>query len=217
MPILSASGSIVCIKLALNAGNQVRMHQNGFLQLDLLDGMSRLHIWSEELPKAQDPRTPIHNHTFDFNSQIILGKLTHVEYDWIEIIEEQDGLEQLPVGINNDDPVCYLYTGSGDYQNLVPVGVEGTVHETGRFDFGVDDVYSFQHERYHDSWGNGLTATIMTKTALNQIPRATVVVPLGEGGPDNSFRRDQYPQELLMPFVQGVLAGLMDLDGRRHV
>lgn len=187
------------IERALAAGNQLRLHQNGFIQLDLPDEKSRLHVWSEELPKAQDPRTPIHNHRFCFKSKIIVGELTHQEYIWVPAERARDG-----------DVVCRLYTGSGDYQNLVlaPEPYEGAVWEGGTFIYQVGDEYHFQHGAYHDSWGKGLTATIMTKTETDCIPYATVVVPLGEGGPDNDFRRDQYPQEVLMPFVAGVLAEL---------
>lgn len=207
MQLLSASEIIACINSALSAGNQIRMHQNGFLQLDLLDGKSRLHIWSEELPKAQDPRTPIHNHRFCFDSKVILGKLTHVKYEYVPAIQAKNG-----------EGVCQLFTGAGDYEHLVLVkDTEGAVREKVRFDFSAGELYSFGHGLYHDTWGNGLTATIMTKTVTDCIPFATVVVPLGEGGPDNTFRRDQYKQRELMPFVLDVIDTLWELDNRRHV
>lgn len=196
------------IERALAEGNRLRLHQNGFIQLDLL-GLenSRLHIWSQGMPKAQDPRTPIHNHTFCFKSTIIVGELTNVEYNWVDADRAVNG-----------DPVCHLYTGSGDYEELVVVPEsEGTFYEFNKHTYKPGYTYHFPHGAYHDSWGNGLTATIMTKTNIGCISQATVVVPLGEGGPDNSFRRDQYPQEELMPFVLDVLSGLHELDNRRHV
>lgn len=205
MNILTPGESTVLINLALMAGNQPRLHQNGFVQLDLLDGNSRLHIWSDHMLKAQDPRTPIHNHRFSFSSQVILGQLTHVEYEWVN---ERSRMNE----ILDSDIVCELFTGAGDYEHLVPTGQMGTYHETGRFQLPAGMRYTFEHSRYHDSWGHGLTATIMTKMEVDKIPFATVVVPLGEGGPDNEFRRDQYSQDELMPFVRDVLAGLQALN-----
>lgn len=208
--LLSTNESIRVINQALAAGNQLRLHQNGFIQLDMMDGVSRLHIWADDMLKAQDPRTPIHNHRFCFESQVILGQLTHVEYEWLN---EETHMNN----IQNNDPVCELFTGAGDYEHLVSTGQMGTVHMTGQFQLPAGRMYSFSHGFYHDSWGHGLTATIMTKTEVDCIPFATVVVPLGEGGPDNNFRRDQYPQSDMMEYVARVLEALHELDNRRHV
>lgn len=208
--MISNQEAILLINLALGAGKQLRLHQNGFIQLDLLADNFRLHIWSPNMPKAQDPRTPIHNHTFDFSSQVLVGELVHQEYEWIP--------ERSRIGeIVDQDIICELFTGAGDYEHLVPTGVMGTYHEGERLVIQPGYTYAFQHGKYHDSWADKLTATIMHKTAVHQIAMATVVVPLAEGGPDNDFRRDQYPQETLMPFVARVIGSLQDLENRRHV
>lgn len=184
------------IEAALAEDNKLRLHQNGFIQLDLLDD-TRLHIWDENIPVAQSPRSPIHNHTFSFYSQVLTGELTHVEYDWINLKDIKPALKT--------DMVYCLYTGSGDYQNLVSTQIWGTARESSRLVIPAGEAYRFKYGLYHDSFGKGLTATIMTKTEVNRIPFATVVCEPAIGAPDNSFRRDKYPQHVLMPFVKAVL------------
>lgn len=63
--------------------------------------------------------------------------------------------------------------------------------------------------RFHLSEGEGLTATIMVKTAtgLQLFPR--IAVPVGVD-PDNNFRRHQYDDGMLMRYVEMVL-GMIDI------
>lgn len=187
---------------ALREGNQLRLHQNGFIQLDLLDGKSRLHIWDKEIPPAQNPRSPVHNHRFCFSSYILCGELINQHYTW----HSTEEMYSLP--IKDNDPYCELYTGSGDYQNLVPLGIAGTVREGRGVSYTAGERYFFPHGAYHDNFFHGLTATIMTKEHENCIPLASVVVEPGTGAPDNAFRRDKYSQQELIPFVEQVLERL---------
>lgn len=189
------------IEASLAEGNKLRLHQNGFIQLDLIPN-TRLHIWDENIPVAQSPRSPIHNHTFSFYSQVLTGELTHIEYEWI-------GIEQVYTKpIRDEDIVQGLYFGSGDYENLIFTGIWGTSRETSRLIIPAGEAYTFKYGLYHDSLGKGLTATIMTKTDMNRIPFATVVCEPAIGAPDNTFRRDKYPQHVLMPFIEAVLKKL---------
>lgn len=200
--MISNDKAIVLIERALSAGNKLRLHQNGFIQLDMVrvdqtDPEMRLHIWDKDIPPAQNPRSPIHNHTFSFRSEILCGELTHIEFEWIPAIKAKE--EELVVG---------LYKGSGDYEHLEFTGEWGAVRETGRHYYDPGTEYTFDFGKYHDSLGKGFTATMMTKTLYHQIPYATVVCQPSIGAPDNTFRRDKYPQSALMPFVEALLERL---------
>lgn len=169
--------------------NTPRLHPNGFIQYDLPSGEGRMHVWHPDLPVAQIVHTPIHDHTFDFTSRIILGRLTHVTFDF-----------------------C---AGAGPYQlhgarvirdedtRLEPLGVFGDMFEDKRRVFDAGDQYSFAHGRFHLSEGDGLTATIMTKTATGLLPFPRIAVPIGVD-PDNNFRRHQYGPDKLMRYVKAV-------------
>lgn len=57
---------------------QVRFHGNGFLQAE--DGKGgKFHMWHPACPR-QKTRTFLHNHNHGFNSTIMYGSLTNVEY-----------------------------------------------------------------------------------------------------------------------------------------
>ena len=58
-----------------------RVHGNGFIQVNLDPaGDRRLHVWHRNTPQAQKVYTPIHNHAFDFTSQVLTGTMQNHVY-----------------------------------------------------------------------------------------------------------------------------------------
>ena len=166
------------------------LHPNGFIQYDLPYG-KRLHIWHPDLPLAQEVYTPIHDHTFSFHSRIVLGRLTHVEYEF-----ERD--------VSGD----YLLHGAvrdGDLDTkLVPMGMVGHMTAIRQLTLSVGYEYTFRYGRFHTSEGSRLTATIMEKTSTNDTPFPRIAVPVGTP-PDNNFRRQEVDIALLQQYVDRVL------------
>src|SRR5580765_3414507 len=58
------------------SGLRPRIHGNGFVQLDLTE-RRRLHVWGDSrIPRRLVP-SQIHDHTFSFTSEIVIGQLVH--------------------------------------------------------------------------------------------------------------------------------------------
>lgn len=167
-----------------------RLHPNGFIQYDLPTG-DRLHIWHPDLPIAQVVYTPIHDHTFDFTSRVVMGRLTHVVYEFWNHPEGEYQLHRAQVI-------------AGEDTKLAPLKQVGNMQEAERWVLGEHSVYSFKHGRFHTSEGEGLTATVMTKVATDLLPFPRIAVPVGID-PDNNFRRHQYEPNHLMKYVNSVI------------
>lgn len=168
-----------------------RLHPNGFIQYDLPSNQGRLHIWHPDLPVAQVVHTPIHDHTFDFMSRIILGRLTHIVFDF----------HARPAGGYH---LHGARAASGEDTRLEPLNIIGDMEMTESHLFSPGDQYTFLAGKFHRSVGNGLTATIMEKTFTGQTPFPRIAVPVGVD-PDNNFRRHQYDTSMLARYVDMVL------------
>lgn len=176
----------------INLVGDPALHPNGFIQQELAGGL-RLHVWHPDIPQAQVRRSPIHDHTFMFESEVVLGELTH---------------ETFYVNDARIDATHEVY--AVQRVLLVPTTITVRADSSGKQVFKAGRIYNFGGPgNYHDSRGSGLTATIMTKRQIGLAPFSTVLVPIGQE-PDNDFRRDQYPPEALRPFVAMVLEQLGD-------
>ena len=60
-------------------GENIRVHGNGFLQLDLPDDC-RLHIFAHPALPSQRQSTHIHDRRFGFGSKVLRGRLVNVCY-----------------------------------------------------------------------------------------------------------------------------------------
>lgn len=170
--------------------SEPRLHPNGFIQYDLPDDRGRLHIWHPDLPVAQIVHTPIHDHTFDFESQVIFGSLTHTPFTF----------DQRPDG---DYRLYRAVVEFGEDTRLEPTTRVGNMVSGGAIDFFKGDRYSFFAGRFHTSTAQVLTATIMQKTATGVFPQPYIAVPVSVN-PDNNFRRYQYGVEELWEYVEQV-------------
>lgn len=172
---------------------EARFHPNGFIQYDLPNG-SRLHIWAAQLPRGQKFNTPIHDHTFDFDSTILFGTLLHTVYAFV------------PDNRGAFDLYAARPWLTGDETTLENLEVRGDMQIMETHEFPATSRYQFRAGWFHETnfkgaGLNNMTVTMMTKTEKNLRPHARVACPVGEV-PDNDFRRDSVPQELLMRYVE---------------
>lgn len=176
-----------------------RVHGNGFLQLDLPEPDMRLHIWPEQKLATQKVYTGIHNHNFSFNSRILCGALTHIEYD---------GLQQSPIGLYQ---VYKTTPRDREDKGLVLASPYRYNLKYGRFFLlPQGSYYSFKYGNFHDSRGNGLTATIMRKTRVEPLTEVYVLCEQHEV-PDNDFNRYQFKDEQLWPIVKQVFDKIKEI------
>jgi len=170
-----------------------RLHPNGFIQLDLTaDWSKRLHVWPDEELRAQKTRHPIHDHSFDMESEILTGCLTNLVYEF-------------QASEYNKQTMLYRAKRLPDTQEtiLVPATMK---QNTGYLRLLRADIYR-PSSRYtlhkfvlHDSIPHGLTATIMTKSRMSDYS-PLIAIPKGIE-PDNDYRRDRVDTEILWSFIQ---------------
>lgn len=169
-----------------------RVHGNGFIQLDLWSPRVRLHVWGPGIPRQSVP-TPIHDHTFGFQSFTIRGCLLNVRYS---VMPSGVGFESHHVYRARiragEDTVLVRDRGRGYL--LMPE--EALVVRAGCG-------YSEKPGDIHQSIADCRTATVILKDNLTLAqggasPR--VFVPVGTE-PDNSFRRDAFPASLLWNII----------------
>lgn len=174
------------------AGNGLRVHGNGFIQLDLTERM-RLHVWGDARIPRQSPESQIHNHTFGFTSHIMRGEIENRVY--APAMREplaQDFLPHKAVVSHDADT------------KLVPSGAE-TALEVVRIETISEGLwYSMLPGEIHESVPHGVTVSIIVKdgpTLTQGGPSPTVYVPSGQE-PDNVFDRYSAPPELLWRIIR---------------
>lgn len=176
------------------AGN-IRVHPNGFIQLDLMptdatwhashkEGHSganlRLHIWNppaHPLPR-QDTVNEVHDHVFDMLSHVIVGELTQRLYCFVIGLEPKEWTHELYRAV---------YTKSRD-SRLEPTGFSGKLDVWEEFSILAGEEYEQPAFTLHDSDPeDNCVVTVMEKTEIHN-GMAHVVCPIGVE-PDNSFDR----------------------------
>lgn len=179
-------------EIAMDAGRHLRVHPNGFIQLDLepvkgewekLVGHSgaalRMHVWNPPgfpLPH-QETVNEVHDHVFDMRSNVVRGVLLQRLYWFVVGAEGPDTHE--------------LYSAVYDQKSssrLAPSGVCGQLKAMRSFGIGVGQVYTQPAFTLHDTDDRGeCIVTIMEKTEVHE-GNPVVVCPFGES-PDNDFDR----------------------------
>ena len=167
-----------------DAGNIPRVHGNGFIQLDLVRGRQRLHIWGPHIPFKQSVYSGIHNHIFDFSSVCLGGELVHTRVD---------------VSLDEDNFTHYTYQAvqtDTDDTVLEQVGTACLMSSTTEY-IGPTDTYSFKAGDFHETDSIIPTATVMTTTAnYRDIMDDPLVLCDKEFFPSNDFTRYQDPDIL---------------------
>lgn len=183
-------------------GRRPRLHPNGFIQLDLTPwGNLRLHVWPDAPLPAQKTSHPIHDHSFDMESCVILGMLTNREFKFV--------LGQVPVSMGGMPAPSYrIFQATRlDGQDTVLSEVDGFLgylRVTKSKDIFPGLRYSLPREVLHESIPHGLTASIMEKINPDKEYGPRVAVPEGIE-PDNDFRRETIDEEFLWSFIKRAL------------
>jgi hypothetical protein len=153
----------------------------------------RLHVWPDKSVVLPKPKvaTVIHDHTFDFQSTILAGRLTNLIYEFTES----------PYG------PWHLY-GVKPYA-VVKKWVPMVPIDDRRFSSRVVDVevlekgdcYKFPAFKFHETLWDNLTVTVIRvgKTYPEEMARVACSV---DEVPDNDFRRDCADQEVMWALIK---------------
>ena len=171
--------------------SRFRMHPNGFYQLDLAVGErcppTRMHMWVPEPVKAQKNHNPIHNHTFSFDSFVLMGELTHREYS-ITPSQNGDGTHQL----------YNIVRGKSERTIMKPTGEIVSASKVGEGIFIAGERYSFGAGSFHESIGKPgeLTVTLMRKYPDTRYSNPQVAGIKKYDTGDNDFERDKIDRSI---------------------
>lgn len=178
---------------ALAEIGDLRVHGNGFIQMDLPDGR-RLDIWGHPDIPRQASATPIHDHSFGFTSECLVGQIVNVEYH-----------------------LSASRIAPWDYEVLAPVTRHGAdtvlerTHETGILRVQSAEVVleGESYEMYpwvlHGTFVNEPTATVITREKSDEERQVRVLLRRGRE-PDNRFTRYDVDPARLLAIVREVLS-----------
>lgn len=179
---------------ARDEGYRPRVHGNGFIQLDANDHQ-RFHFWGHPAIPRQARPSPIHDHVFDFSSQVLKGCLTNIAY---QTVMRDDGLYSVWEARPDPRPGHHSSTLQRNGQRC-----DLRIH-----DRGVNvckTSYWFQAGVFHETLTHEPTVTIITKTGptLQQNPDGPKprVLMYGFDEPDNTFDRHAYDDAMLWDIV----------------
>lgn len=188
------------VKWLRSLGNSnIRLHGNRFIQIDLDQfGEERLHLWADHVPFAQRYPTPVHNHVFGFESQVLSGTLIDVPYQvtalcgadhWAMTYHTYQAQTR-----NRSDTILER---ADDREYLIFPAPPKIIPK--------DCAYYCEPLAYHASAYIGHAITWMKKRQRWMDVKPSVLCPKGQL-PDNSFDRYQYSAEQLWSAVEQILA-----------
>lgn len=176
------------------AVDHLRVHGNGFMQVPIVGRPTwRLHIWHPHIV-GQNINTPIHDHTYGFTSQILLGELLQ---KGISVFHNESGI---------GDYVIHIAVPTGEFDTkLVPVGDANFNQVWIRRKyieiFGKGDRYEMSPFEFHEAHAFGHTASIMYKNIETKGYKARVLVPVGVE-PDNGFAREEMTEQQRERYIE---------------
>lgn len=188
--------------LALRGFNKPRVHGNGFIQLDL-DDRRRLHVWGDRRIPRQAVSSPMHDHVFGFQSEVLVGRLVNVVHR-VQHVEAHGCFalyQAQPNPLDAHDCKLARVLKSPDVVTITQYAQSLCAGQT----------YVMEPFVFHETFAPEPTATIMNKfgNTLAQAPkgkRPTVLVPLGTE-PSNEFNRGSFDPEFLWTIIEDVLNG----------
>lgn len=197
-------GAMVELERFRKQGATPRIHGNGFIQVDLTTKV-RMHFWGPTIPRQKVP-TPIHDHTFGFESHCIAGNLVNILYNTTPAARGHETHRVYRAQIRKgEDTILVPDEGRGvllqpSYAHVIPWGA--------RYQMIPGDI--------HQSLGDVPAITVIKKDNLTlaqggSSPR--IFVPVG-AQPDNSFHRDAFPTEFLWAWINSTFGSFCRLTGR---
>lgn len=204
------------------AGNEPRVHGNGFLQLDVGPDR-RLHFWGDPRIPRQVTPTPIHDHSFSFRSSGLIGRLfnivwakdtttgarpTHSVWE-VRAESRRAGTEDTKlypvkrradgrVALSPVPPPIFDEATAPIWELPMRVARCDVVH--------AGESYHFSARAFHESTTDRPSATLMVKLDKYPEHKPRVLCPLGRE-PDNEFDRDQFPVEDLWQIIYDTCRG----------
>ena len=173
-------------------GKNIRVHPNGFIQLDLEDGY-RLHFFLDDAAYERFPHTPIHTHAFVLESRVLLGEVTNIEF---EVREDPQGSLSVYTAQNMESPlekrVGKTYSISGKKEQVVGIGEEYRVR------VGI----------FHESLHKGDTVTVVRKIKEGMDVSMSCEIDVlckKEQEPSEAYDRKDIPEAVLWSKVGAVL------------
>jgi hypothetical protein len=158
------------------AGENIRVHGNGFIQIDIPDGRARVHVFGHPLIPRQLSPTPIHDHRFGFHSAVLRGCLVNVDWKFHGI------------GRAHTHVVWEARPNEGEDTSLVSLHRSGWVDPVRTRTICARESYIVNPREFHETFANEPTVTVMTKTGEVPDHRPRVLCRVGQT-PDNSFTR----------------------------
>lgn len=163
-------------------GENPRIHGNGFIQIDLKDSKSRVHVFGHpEVPRQRTP-TPVHDHRWGFMSTILSGCLVNV--NWTFHTDDRDEHTHFVCGYEPSQV-------GGEDTALIPSDVTGYLRQlrpASAMTAGYG--YTIEQGALHETFANEPTITLMSKKPIipdyATSPRVLCRIGLE---PDNHFTR----------------------------
>lgn len=183
---------MITVRSLRDAGNKPRVHNNGFIQLDVTDDV-RLHVWGDPRIPRQKTYTPIHDHVFKLKSRILVGRLINLRYDIIPTQYGDYTIYQAECRYGHDTelkPTEIKCCVSTRYAELIQVNTRNRE-------------YYMPACEFHETVATGPAASLIKKeqSAFFETAKPRVLVPLNSE-PDNEF--DRYtaaPEETLWQII----------------
>lgn len=164
------------------AGRNIRIHGNGFIQIDLLDRPDqRIHVFGHPDILRQSSPTPVHDHRFGFVSKILSGCLVNVDWQACDPAKGQPATHM----------VCTYEApepGSEDTKLVVHTDRLLALRKVGAAVHVAGGEYTVHAGRFHETFANEATITHMTKTHTLAAFQPRVLCRVGQQ-PDNGFNR----------------------------
>ena len=183
-------------------GRKPRVHPNGFVQFDVEPNILRLNVWPETpIPGHPGRIHPIHNHSFDLKSKILLGQLTNDVYAYEPAPGYGDMVLHTARRVNTHDSILVPEAKDRWGRPMAAVGYMTLISSR---TYRQGESYTLEKHLFHDSINKGLTATLMSleKPSKNYAPQ--VAVPVGVE-PMNNYLRDDFDEDLLWNIIGQVL------------
>lgn len=156
-------------------GSGIRVHGNGFIQIDLPDN-KRVNVWGHSAIPRQNVATQLHDHRFDFYSFVLRGTMVNSVYNAVPPrLREATHDVYTPQVREGEDTV------------LVPLGDPVRITPYHAQAVPAGESYRLPAGAIHETFVNQPTATLMLKGDMRNIP-VRVFCPVGKK-PDNDFVR----------------------------
>lgn len=175
---------------------KIRTHGNGFLQI-FLKHDKRLHVWDKiEFPMSKENNADIHTHTWNMNSEVVAGELTHYLFDLTDLSDRliQTGIVHDVYSIHNtEDKHSFVH------QKTV------RIKDINYFTLVAGSNYSQSADTFHRSVAsNAITIMRKSNSIFKSEEKPKVLCNLGETPFDAFGHQQPSRQDLIEAFIRSI-------------